>query len=274
MTIIEIPVTRFSKRIIESEYDFVNLDNYDTPVIVLSQNDLLYNFLCTRGFGNITHKKSGKASLSETISIKVSDKLAQRINKNRAYLGHFLNETHREDLLKSLWDKSRIFRIEGSKEMEAKRIIELWCDDKGIELDIDINYDTLYKSWTRYKQKKQKIKAKTHQNTSHFVRQNVRKNHRKTTSAAQKPFLSLEELDTIVDNYLQVHPDLFRFQKGTPRNGYLKASKVCIYYFLGGFTYSSIAKMLKISINTCKDYKRVFQHIYHKYPPQSITNNQ
>jgi hypothetical protein len=158
MTIIEIPVTRFSKRIIESEYDFVNLDNYETPVIVLSQNDLLYNFLCTRGFGNITHKKSGKASLSEIISIKVSDKLAQRINKNRAYLGHFLNEIHRNDLLKSLWDKSRIYRIEGGKEMEVKRIIELWCDDKGIELDIDINYDTLYKSWTRYKQKKQKIK--------------------------------------------------------------------------------------------------------------------
>lgn len=267
MKIIEIPVSRFSKRYLESEYALFTLDA-GNPVIRLSKDSLLYRCLCSHTKNIHRYRASTQHLLTDIVTIEVQDGMAQQINRNRLYLGYFLNELHREELYKTLWKTPHLLHGSGiEKEPEVKKLIESWCSFHNIELDVDINYDTIRRGLTRYVAKKTEIYQKQAYNNPSRVHEKHPKKYRYGVEQLPKLYTH-DELNRIADAYIRENTGLFKFKTTqAPHQNRMEELKIYIYYYIGGYTTQYIAKILKKNVEFCRKKRRHFCLRLRTFPP-------
>lgn len=252
MTILQIPVSMFSKNIIESENRFIDIDQHP-PVIYLRHSDTLFLHLCC--IKPDSRVKNGRLDtlLTETIHVAINDNLAAYVHPNLHHLGFYLNEIHREKLNEIIWWEVRELHNEDGA-LQAKQVIERFCHRFKIQLDIEVNYETLYRAWTRYKQNLEQTRIELQKNALFFRtngQQPVRQKCEKTTLNMRiaHTLLSDEQLNQIIMDYFTTHEKtLFRTATDQqPRKKLLVQLKAYVYNEVGQRPINDVAKRLKMT---------------------------
>ena len=278
MTILQIPVSKFSKSIIESENRLVDIDTHP-PTIFLRHSDTLFLHLCCGRQSRRLQQKKLDALLTESISIAINDNLAAYVHPNIYHIGYYLNEIHREKLNETIWWEVRELHRQDCA-LEAKQVIECFCERYNIELDVAVNYDTLYRAWTRYKQDLEKTRAEMEKNTSFFyknrqqtIRQNCKKNSFQTRSI--RPNLTDEQLDQIIMDYFTQHEaTLFRTSFGNePRKKLMTQLRIYVHHEVGQRPIAAIAKHFKLKPRTVYYQVASFRNFLLTAPPLNLPAN-
>lgn len=231
MTILQIPTTPFSRRILEAEH--VHLPSTDGNIrliLKVAQSDFLFQQLGSRRVLEHLNPRRLEQELSCRVHLSVHDNLADATHRNVWHTGYYLNLWHRERLNEAIWWECRGLTHRNEQcRLQAKQVIETFCQQFGIELDVDINYGTLYKSWTRFRQCREqnlmnlrrckffdeKKTSKTEKKTRRVVRQKQRKKH---SQDALKALSYLDsELDAIAQHYIEQNPKVFVTKRNKPR---------------------------------------------------------
>lgn len=248
MTIIEIPVTPFTKRIIESENTIVSYTESNNAVVSIAFRNTLYKYLCFKQLNSRHTPTLITDKLTETITISLHRDLALQINTNRMEIGHNLNEIYRNKLYEAIWWGTKRSSNPQQQKTEAKEIIEIFCNDYGISIDVDINYETIYRGWTRYKTQKNKAKIDVSmKNQPQFVR--FKRGYGRETVKVDMPTMpSDEELEAIIQKYIAQYPKLFKRADST-RN--LLGLKVYVHYTYGRRTMVHISNIIQQKLSYC-----------------------
>ena len=225
MNILSVYVTPFSKKIILSR-------NNNTQPIKLSASDSLAGALCCVKPGNINKAEKTKALLTEPVEIVCNGYLVSYINSKKIWrAGLFVNDLHREELNNYISAKVEMG-------VGATRAIYDFCAKYNIEIDVDINFETLYKDWQRFERKKV-------QNSLPFL---GRKSQTKTCIGGKKTYEKLiaswlysdEELDAIINSYYIANQDFFFTLHGEPRKKLKQQLELYVYRIIGNRSVSSI----------------------------------
>lgn len=138
MTILELPVSSFSKKILLSEYG--------PEPLIFSSNDPTYQSLCYRAPKYRHNLEKLKWYLNDVIRIQINNKLARHIKENACQIGHHLWTLHIHQMIG--WTNTSVMLNE-----PAKTSIERFYDYYGINED-DFSLESAYKRWQRWKRKK------------------------------------------------------------------------------------------------------------------------
>ena len=157
MTILQIPTTAFSRCILETENEHLPPTNAQIPTLLrVAQSSQLFIHLGGRRNAERLNQSRLEKELDNVVYLSLHDHLAAATHRNVWQTGYYLNELHRDRLNEAIWWECRgLPRRSEICKLQAKQVIEAFCEHFTIELDVDINYDTLYKSWTRYRQNRE-----------------------------------------------------------------------------------------------------------------------
>lgn len=277
MTIMQIPTSSFSRRILEAEQEPHSLQGETPLVLKVAQSDSLFQHLGRRYKGEYLNAEKLRRELPHTVHLLVHDKLADATHRNIWYTGYYLNTLHRERLNEAIWWECRGLQRDDEKcKLQAKQVIEAFCDHFGIELDVDINYDTLNKSWTRYRQIRERRNMNTRrmqhlgQNNHRFLKKNearvVPENYRKTRKIRRKittqaQALSDADLENIAQRYAETHPKLFLTRENKPRALRIKQLRCYVFYKIGSRRLCELEKTLQMPLKTIHTAAVAFMHV-------------
>lgn len=138
MTILELPVSSFSKKILLAEYQL--------EPIALQSTDPLFQSLCYRAPRSRHNLKKLQYYLKDTIQICINTKLANHIRPNAYQIGHHLWTLHIHQMLGWVYCSTLLGE-------NARKSLERFYAFHDIEED-DFAFDSAYKRWQRYKAKK------------------------------------------------------------------------------------------------------------------------
>lgn len=222
MNILTVPVTIFSRKLI--------LAKYGTEPIRLAAADTLTGAICCIKPGDANKIDKTKTTLTTQVEFVLNSNLAKHINTNRLWrIGLHLHDWHREKLNDYIESKVE----EG---INATTAIHQYCEDHDIELDVDINFEALYKDWQRF------ISKKNAKNMSFFHRQKQKSVHRVGEKMTIKTLFTDTELDTLVANYTTAHAHLFSTLRGAPRKKLHRQLELYVYRKIGNRTPQYICK--------------------------------
>jgi hypothetical protein len=150
MNIVKLPVSPFTKKLIIAQYG-QQLAKADESCLVTSlkaTDPLTGELTCTKA-GDSNKIEKTLAMLTDCIFIQLTPTVAKQVNSRRWRVGLHLDAHFRNKLNEYIEEK----------ESEGKGIsnpIKTYCFKNGVELDVDINYETLYKDYQRFKEEKEK----------------------------------------------------------------------------------------------------------------------
>jgi hypothetical protein len=221
MNIVKLPVTAFSRKLILSKL------GHQEPV-KLKAADTLSGVLCCVKPGDSNKVEKTLSLLTDSIEFLLNDQLAKHISAKRLWrVGLHLDSYHR-DLLNSY--------IEGKVEQGVgiTKAIFSFCDKYGVELDIDIAFDALYKDYQRYAEEKIEKKPAFFRRKSCNA---VLKNGEKTTKRQVfKSIFTDAMLDAIIQNYTDAHTSLFSTNRRQPRKKLQTQLSLYVYRTIGNRT--------------------------------------
>ena len=227
MNILTIPVTAFSRKLILSQHG-------QAEPVKLKASDTLAGQLCCVKPGDTAKFDKPKATLTSHIDVLLNDNLAKHINAKRLWrVGLHLDNCHRSELNKYVESKVE----EG---IGATTAIYQFCEDHDIDVDVDINFETLYKDWQRH------ISAKNKNNSAFFRRQKqtfVRRVGEKSAKkrASNKLFTDIE-LDAMAAFYVSQNFELFQTTRGLQRTKLQQQLELYVYRVIGNRTPQYVCK--------------------------------
>ena len=222
MNIFAVPVTTFSRKLI--------IAKYGKEPIKLAAADTLAGAMCCIKPGDTNKISKTKVTLTTQVEFVLNDNLSKHINTHRLWrVGLYLDDWHREKLNDYVESKVE----EG---MNATTAIYQYCEDNDIELDVDINFETLYTDWQRF------ISKKNENNVSFFHRQKRTFVHRVGEKKTRKPLFTDAELDAIILNYATTHASLFHSPRGVMFKKLHQQLELYVYRRIGNRTPQYICK--------------------------------
>jgi hypothetical protein len=216
MNILKVPVSPFTRRLI--------IAKYGSEPVRLKASDTLTGELCCIKPGDENKVEKTLATLTENIAFELTPQVARQVNRKRWRVGLHLNNFYRTKLNEYIAAKTE----EG---IAATTALASWCATHGVEIDIDISFDALYKDWQRF------CEEKTEKNDAFFRRQKHKFVHQigeKTTRyLKQIALFSDTELDTIITQYADTHPALFKTVRGDSRKKLTRQLSLYVYRVVG-----------------------------------------
>jgi hypothetical protein len=220
---INIPLSVFAYKVL--------LSIYKKEPFVIKSSDEIASVLCYRKAGDDNKLDKVIASLTNSTAFEVSNTIAKSMQSMNWRIGLAIDDYFRNDLNKFVFTKT----TEGQG---ATAAIQMWCTENGVDIDIDINFDTLYRDWQRYSKEKTTF---FRQKKSEFVRKSGEK---KQTRIA----FTDKELEAIIEQYMTDNPTYFLTNKGKPRKKLAFQLKIYIYRIVGKRSVDYVAKKFKLRI--------------------------
>lgn len=280
MTILQIPTTAFSRCILETENEHLPPTDAQIPTLLrVAQSSQLFIHLGGRRNAERLNQKRLKEELNNVVHVSLHDHLADATRRNVWQTGFYLNELHRERLNETVWWECRgLPRRSEQCKLQAKQVIEAFCGHFCIELDVDINYDTLYKSWTRYRQTRESTAMNDRrakilgEKKNRFLQKNtprvVPDFYRKTRQSVRGTSLfSDADLETIAENYAATHPSVFLTKEKKPRTIRTKQLRCYIFHQIGKRRLREIKTSLGIAEKTAHAAIVAFMQVLQSAPP-------
>jgi hypothetical protein len=203
--IVKIPCTTFSKKRLISEFK--------KEPIILGVDNPLFSILIKGSRKLPPSVVALEKELTDTIQVHLPDSIFIPSPAAFWLMGRNINKHFRNEL------NAHILRLT-QEGYEAKSSIIQYLESKGIEIDEDINLESLLRDFTRYKSK---------QKTSFYIN----KNASKRTQILH--LYSNEELDNIAEQYINNYKQYFRYTlyPNKLKNKFIKTLHVYIYRIIG-----------------------------------------
>lgn len=232
MNILTVPVTAFSRKLILSQH-------HQTEPVKLKASDTLAGQLCCVKPGDSTKFDKPKAALTSNVKIELNANLAKHINAKRIWrVGLHLDNCHRSELNKYVESKVE----EG---IGATTAIYQFCEDHDIDIDVDINFETLYKDWQRFISAENKNNsAFFHLKKQTFVRRSSENSAKKSTHS--KLFTDTE-LDAMIAFYTSQNFELFQTTRGGDRKKLQQQLELYVYRVIGNRTPQYICRKFNLT---------------------------
>lgn len=278
MTIVELKVSRFTRRIIENSrlpFDLPPSQKHtSTPAYQIYESDTLYLHLCNRRPRQRISPTKLAADLPDTIALVVSDAIAKNILSNTGAIGLYLNQIHRDELNQLLWWETRELHDNDCK-LKATEVIALFCNRYKIEPDIDIAVEALNKSWTRFKQRMAVLQKKDEKSFAFFQKKEWQAVHTFSEKKQRKIHakrVSDAMLTATIAAYIEKNKmSYFQTTKGTTRLKRTMQLQIYVWHVIGGRPVKLCAEKFKIKLSMAYYHITEFQAFLRHAPPILIT---
>ena len=269
MTIVLVPVSIFSRKILSATrsseriasrnfntYNSIGLksDSIEEAIPVHGSDGLL-QYLCCRKPMRPNKMQRLQSELNARIAFSLSDERATEISKNVWQIGQCLQEVHQERFFEYISAKME-------EKISLRQAIEKFCTRYDIDIDVDINMDTMIKSYQRHLQETDK--AFVHKKES-FPK--VEDKLKPTSIIDVFCPLSDVELDNIIDGYKPKNPSFFITSKGLPRKKLLKQIMLHVYHYQGNRSVKELSNKYRLSEQTIYTCIRSFSTALRTMPP-------
>jgi Mor family transcriptional regulator len=269
MTIVLVPVTNFSKKILSATRSFEpiasrNFNTYSSiglksdsidEAIPVHGSDGLLQYLCCRKPMRPNKMHRLQSELNARIAFSLSDDRATEISKNVWQIGQCLQEVHRERFFEYISAKME-------EKMSLKQAIEKFCARYDIDIDVDINMDAMIKSYQRHLQETDKAFVQKKELIS-----KVEKKEKAAPVIDVYCPLSDLELDNIIEGYKTNNASFFITSKGLPRKKLLKQIMLYVYHYQGNRSVKELSNKYRLPEQTIYTCIRSFSMALRTMPP-------
>lgn len=232
--VLSVPADTFSACVIRTMFQ----PQYYLPISV-EKHDALYARLIVLSCENTKSDAAHLAeAFTEVLDLDVPNHIGERLQKMPLRLGMKLKRFARNIFHEYVYARH-------SAGMQVVVSISNFCSEHEIELDIDISFDALEKSWKRF------FITKNREIFDRNRRINVLISGRKlhTQKRGILP-LSDEQLNTLIENYRKEHRDLFYYKRRGQRPFRQKLNeqlKAYVLHHIGGRSTAFCCQKLKIN---------------------------
>jgi hypothetical protein len=232
MNIVKLPVSPFTKKLIIARYGQKAIPKGNDNIIVTTlkaSDDLTGELMCVKA-GDENKVEKTLATLTDSILIQLTPIVAKQVNRRRWRVGLHLEDYYRTKLNEYIQTRAEAAKSK-DPELGISASIKTWCEKYDIELDVDINYDALYKDYQRFREEK------LEKNQGFFVRQKrnfVRRVGQNSPTLLRGVHLfSDSQLDAIIAHYATQNAPLFKTTDGTARKKLHFQLSLYVYRIIG-----------------------------------------